>query len=237
MNPIRRVLAPVLFLLAAACSSTNAPMIEQVQEPEMRMELNHLKWQDQVSADHFSAVSITDAGEVVLPRTPMSILADGDAVGLEKYQVSFWAEADEDETVKIYYASGLGYEHAFLEFRLDDESLYKRPDGSLIDDHDQVLITITIDPENLAVHLEPSGLQFRASEPASLKVWYDHANPDYNGDGVVDAADAAIEQSQFGMWVQQTANDPWYDVNAEQSLTSKWLRGYLQHFSGYAVSW
>lgn len=237
MKSLKRLLPPALMLLAAACSDTNAPITEELTEPIMRTELNHLKWQSPATAEQFSAVAITEVGQAVLaPATP-SILADGRQVPLESYRVSFVAVAGAEQTVRVNYAPSLGYSHPYFEFSLRKLSLYKRPDGSTINKGDQVAITITIDQEDLEVHLEPSGLRFNDAEPPSLKMWYTHANPDYNGDGVVNSSDKALEQSQLELWVQQTTVDPWYGLNAEQSLTDKWLRANLRHFSGYAVSW
>jgi len=80
---------------------------------------------------------------------PLRITADGDSVPLQTYQVSFWAVAGEQQTVRVNYASESGYDGSFLGFRVTAGSPYKRPDGSIINPREQVLITISVDPENL----------------------------------------------------------------------------------------
>ena len=74
-------------------------------------------------------------------------------------------------------------------------------------------------------------------DPAVLTVWYTGANGDYDGDGDVDKYDYYIESDLMGMWWQRGPGYPWYRLSAEQSLSERWFRSELEHFSGYAVAW
>ena len=116
-------------------------------------------------------------------------------------------------------------------------SLLRRPDGTLFAKGDSIQITTSIDTTRLVVRFEPTGLVFDNLFPAQLKIWYSGANRDFDGNGVVDAADSYIEQALLGVRVQEYASDPWTTVSAIKTLSSKLFTANLRHFSGYAVSW
>ena len=100
---------------------------------------------------------------------------------------------------------------------------------------DSVLITVTIDPTNIKISLEPTGLLF--GDPAQLQVSYGGAGGDLNGDGLVDDTDAYIESQLLGIWYREGVDSAWSRVSAAQSLSDKSFRSALQHFSEYALCW
>lgn len=116
-------------------------------------------------------------------------------------------------------------------------SLWQRPDGSFFTPGDSIEITLTLDTTQILVRLEPTRLAFNAAAPAHLTIWYSGANPDLNGDGIVDLTDAYIEQTLLGLWVRDGPLAPWNPVSAVQSLLSKLFSADLGHFSEYALSW
>ena len=54
--------------------------------------------------------------------------------------------------------------------------------------------------------MEPSGLTFNPAEPAELKIHYDHADHDFNEDGVVNTADDQIKTT-LAIWRQELPAD------------------------------
>lgn len=158
------------------------------------------------------------------------------APALETYQVTFWAQRDKATGVRVDYLPEPTHKDGdrFLQFKVPEHSLVARPGGEPFHKGDSVEITLTIDPVLLTVDFEPSGLIFSQGRPATLTVWYGHADPDLNADGVVDGTDWQLAE-QIAIWHEgkhrvrrvRSAND-W----AHQVVTGK-----LHHFSQYAVSW
>jgi hypothetical protein len=165
------------------------------------------------------------AAAVVKPHVTTSL-------SLGAYKASFWAVRGESRRLQINYSSGGGTQ-PFLRLTIADPT--SAPGLGELAKGDSVLVTATVDPDDLAVDLQPTGLTFGA--PAQLELWYGGASGDLNEDGVVDGADAAIEQQLLGMWYQEGAASPWTAIAATKSLAEKRLSAGLQHFSGYAVSW
>ncbi len=156
---------------------------------------------------------------------------------LEAYQVSFWAVHDEDREIQIDYLDATnGASNPFLHFRVPAYALATRPDGSAITAGDSILISVTVDPVEILVDMQPSGLQFSQAAPAELQMWYDGAGEDLNGDGGVNSVDANIEQNLLEMWVQHD-NNPWEIIDSNQSTATKSFTAFLEHFSNYAVAW
>ena len=151
---------------------------------------------------------------------------------LETYSTGFTATGDEASGITIRYTDGSD----FLRFTIPDGGIMAHPDGSAFDEDDSVYISITIDQDLLLVSMEPTGLSFSPSNPAVLELSYADADPDYNGDGVVDAADAALEPD-LQLWVQPDSNGLWSIVSADQAMNAREFTGFLYHFSNYTVSW
>jgi hypothetical protein len=159
--------------------------------------------------------------------------ATGSPKELERYEASFWAVHGQEQSLKIAYADGLD----FIELSVGANTLLAYPDGTPFGANDSVLITIAIDSSLLLVDFQPSGLTFDDQAPAVLNIRYGDAEPDLNGDGVVDDQDSQIESTQLGLWIQQGDSQPWYPNEANHFLETKRFVGYLYHFSNYTVSW
>jgi hypothetical protein len=95
---------------------------------------------------------------------------------------------------------------------------------------------LTVDPETFSVTFEPSGVVFSKRHPATLAIWYGNANPDLNGDGVVDATDQALAE-QLALWVRHAEPAPWLKLLSATEAGQQWVWTALYHFSEYAVSW
>ena len=117
---------------------------------------------------------------------------------------------------------------------MSSESPSTSPSPWRLGQHDSVLITLTIDSATFAVQFAPTGLVLSRQHPATLAIWYGNADPDLNGDGVVDSTDQAL-QNQLAVWVQDSQS-PWLKVSSG-TVTGQWITTVVPHFSEYAVSW
>ncbi|MDH5256207.1 MAG: hypothetical protein OEW72_09860, partial [Gammaproteobacteria bacterium] len=88
---------------------------------------------------------------------------------LDEFQVSFWAVRGQPSSVEINYLDAAGgAPQPFLQLGVADP-IYVPGRGSLAPG-DSVMLTVSVDPVNIMVQLEPSGIQF--GQPASLSLWY-----------------------------------------------------------------
>lgn len=215
----------------AACTETVGPA--PAQRPLMIADgqLHKLVWQPSPRPREFAVENSTFRGPGQAGATSPS------AWLLDNARLTFWAYRSKDQSVQINYRAPDGSWWPYLAFKVPKDALYAWPNGASILKGDSVPITITVDTVSLLLHLEPTGLVFNSLIPAQLQVWYTGANPDYDGNGVVDSTDALVEQTKLGVWVQEFTLNPWSNVTAVQSIASKLFSANLQHFSGYAISW
>src|SRR5213593_2433513 len=154
-------------------------------------------------------------------------------LSLDQYVVSFWAVRGESRSVQINYSSSIDNEtHAFLTLTTTDPTFV--PGVGELAVGDSVLITVTVDTSKIGVSLEPSGLQF--GEPAQMKLWYNGAGGDLNGDGVADSTDSQIEAKLLGLYYREDQMEEWTHLSASQSLEEKSFTYALPHFCEYAVA-
>lgn len=125
----------------------------------------------------------------------------------------------------------------FLRFKVPNDALHLRPDGTPFLEGDSVEITIRVDPTGRFIfHFEPVGLVFNPDVPAELKIWYDEADPDLNGDGVVDDDDVATEL-ELRLFRQQDGSTIWEDIGfVEFDPLDDEIEGDVHHFTGFALA-
>lgn len=153
--------------------------------------------------------------------------------------VSFYAKKGQDVEAIMWYQKRPDRPDSaeFIRFRVDDESLLTRPDGSAFAAGDSVLITITLaDPERLIIDMQPSGLRFSPVKPAELKIRFEEADDDLNEDGSVDDDDAAIV-AQFAIWKRERAGDPWVKLSSLVEASAHEVKAFINGFTGYAIAW
>ncbi len=174
----------------------------------------------------------TPPAEMHIPRQSPT------APPLETYQVSFWARKDKASTVIVNYqpAAEESAGQPFLRFDIPAGGLKAGPDEPHLDRRDSVFITLTIDPDNFSVEFQPSGVVFSKRHPARLVIWYENANPDLNGDGVVDAADEVLGD-QLALWTRHERPAPWRRLLSASDPALRFVYTELRHFSEYAISW
>jgi len=224
---VRRSLIPLaLALLAARCTNGSHP---PAVEPPAAAAPHFLRWAGS-SPPQFT---VTGA----LSRQPVggALLASQAAgLSLDRYTGSFWAVRGEPRSLQINYLSSTGdTSSAFLRLTTTDPA-YVPGVGDLAPG-DSVLITVTIDPDNIKVSLEPTGLLF--GDPGQLQISYGGADGDLNGDGVLDDTDSRIESQLLGLWYREGTDGMWERIPAVQVLPDKSFVSALPHFSEYAVCW
>jgi hypothetical protein len=234
----RRVLIPLaLALLAAGCSDERQPTA--LRQPPAQA-LHVLRWAGTVPPQFSAIGAVSDPGAGGgVPTFGSGALRFASASGpgglsLGRYTATFWAVRGQQRSAQINYLSATGDTSApFLQLSIADP-VYAPGSGDLAPG-DSVLITLTVDPTNIKVSLEPTGLRF--GNPAQLQLWYGGAGGDLNGDGVVDSTDAQIESQLLGLWYREGADSAWTPLPANHSLSDRSFISALQHFCDYAVSW
>jgi len=226
---VRPFLLPLaLALFAARCSDQmGAP---PTAPPSLTQAPHFLRWA-RASQPQFSV-----SGAISSPVGNSGIRADlsGGGLSLAQYTASFWAVRGEQRSVQINYLSSTGdTSFPFLHLTITDP-VYMPGLGDIMPG-DSVQITVTVDPTDIKVTLEPTGLQF--GEPAQLQISYGGAGGDMNGDGVVDEGDAQIETSLLGLWYREGADSAWAQIPASQSIGDKSFISALRHFCEYEVSY
>ena len=225
---VRRFLIPLALALFAARCSERGPH-PTAPQPSLATAPHLLRWAGN-TAPQFSAIGALPA------RGAHGLLLATASYGLSLYQysASFWAVRGQPRSVQINYLSATGDTSApFLRLSTADPAFV--PGVGPLAPGDSVLLTVTVDPLNVKVSLQPTGLWF--GDPAQMQIWYGGAGGDLNGDGVVDSTDAYIESQLLGLWYREGTNSAWSRIPAAQSLADKSFTSALPHFSEYAVSW
>ena len=151
-----------------------------------------------------------------------------DAPPLAVNEVSFVAVAGQDYDIRIPYDNG----EDCLRFRLDDDALTRRPDGTRMNEGDTITIRIrVVDTGYFNFEFQPAGLRF--AEPAELRVNYQFAHPDFNGDGEVDGDDDDFE---FGWWRQEMPGQRWEHIASARVHDVTEVRAEIDGFTRYALA-
>ena len=143
---------------------------------------------------------------------------------------SFWVTAGDGRDIRIPYVNGA----PCLEFRVPGNALLRRPDGTAFRRGDSVRITVRLaDAGRFSFEFQPAGLRFDPDHPAELRIRYSYADPDFNGDGRVDAADQRFD---FGLWRQEAAGQPWAGLVTVRDTDLQEVRATLEGFTKFAVA-
>jgi hypothetical protein len=162
-----------------------------------------------------------------------------DAPALAATVTSFYAVRGRNAGVDLWYRPKAGSKDStkFLEFRLDNVSLDRRPNGTAFAEGDSVLITLTVtDPKHLIVDFQPSGLKFAAKNPGRLKMFFAQCGEDLDGSGNVDGNDDAIA-NQLSIWRQESVLAPWIKVASVEVKSNKEIDADIAGFTGYAIAY
>jgi hypothetical protein len=177
---------------------------------------------------------------LTVPESSLTFLRPAaGAPRIPRRRVSFWAVNGETREGTILYQKQPGQPAAskLVRLKVDKRSLVNRPDGTPIAPGDSILITMTlVDSLRLIVDFQPQGLVFAPSRPARATFWYLEADHDFNFDGVVNAADVALE-STFRLWGQELPGDPWSDLESVARPGTDQVEAKVPGFTRYAVSY
>jgi len=178
------------------------------------------------------AVMMPTGQHSLLLTDPTFLQFDATAYAAAPKQGSFWAVKGQERDIVLRYTDT---GDAFLRFRVGAESLAKRPDGSAFEAGDSVLISVAVDENGAMVfRFSPSGLKFSDAAPAELKLNSARANPDYNGDGVVDLLDS-VASMQLGVWKQELPVLPWLKIPSVR-LVGTVVKAEIHDFTGFGMA-
>jgi hypothetical protein len=189
-----------------------------------------------------TACSDAATGTTPPPQKPPAALkivkVKSPGVAFEDTSVSAWVKVGQETRLRLRFATlAGGGDRDFARLKVNAQSLFKRPDGTLFVPGDSVLITMRIaDSARLVVEFLPAGLQFNPAEPAELEMHYDDANGDYNDDGKVDPTDVMAEM-QLRVWRQETPGDPFVQVGGTLLNSLKECDTKVAGFTRYALAY
>jgi hypothetical protein len=155
--------------------------------------------------------------------------------------VSFYAKSGSDREAFMYYrprpGGGGNDSTVFIRFRVRKDALLSRPDGSLFQVGDSVLITMTlVDPARLEVNFQPAGLRFSPTDPARLKFSFLEVNEDLNGDGKVNGDDLTV-QGLLAIWQRESVSAPWIRLASVVSIGTHEIEANVGGFTSYIIAW
>ena len=189
------------------------------------------------------AVACSDSGPNLPPPVPNSqlhiVLQDTAAPPLVSDSAAFYAVLGQDREVRMFYqgASPSDTGEEFLRFKVPGDGLLRRPDGTLFQMGDSILISVkVVDATKFLFDFQPTGLRFNPHSPAELTFEYTHGDHDYNEDGVVDAADSTI-QTQLDVWQRQPSDTFWTRTQALNYESYEELEAKILHFTEHAIAW
>ncbi|MEO7712848.1 MAG: hypothetical protein ABIV10_08020 [Gemmatimonadaceae bacterium] len=162
-----------------------------------------------------------------------------DAPLLANPMLSFYAKRGEDREAFMYYQPrpGRSDSSVFMRFKVSATSLDRRPDGTVIQMGDSVLITIRLaDPARLILDFQPSGLRFSVSKPADLKLDFRESSHDFDGDGDQDADDDRAKTA-LRIWKQEAPGLPWVRLASVTNFSLEELEADILGFTGYAIAY
>ena len=161
------------------------------------------------------------------------------APALAATTASLYAVNGQDREVFIWFhaPSGAPDSTKLVRFRVTKKSLCNRPNGTPIAKGDSVLISLTVtNVQTRTVTFAPSGLTFCSGRPAKLAMWYLEADHDFDHDGDMDAADAAIERT-LRIWKQENTSSPWLPLTSVLNLVGDQLEADVAGFTSYVVAY
>ncbi|HYW13885.1 MAG TPA: hypothetical protein VE871_18120 [Longimicrobium sp.] len=176
----------------------------------------------------FAACEEPDGGGPVPGEDLVFLRPAPGAPGLATYDTSFVAVAGRDHEIRVRYTNG----EECLRFELDQDALTRRPNGTPMNQGDTITIRIrVVDNGYFNFEFQPAGLRF--AEPAELRVNYQFAHPDFNGDGEVDDDD---EDFEFGWWRQEMPGQDWERIGGVRIHDLTEVRADIDGFTRYALA-
>jgi hypothetical protein len=174
-------------------------------------------------------------------ESQLTFLRPATNTALTRDSVSFWAVKGQDREVAMYYRPRAGSSDSarFLRFRVRNESLLRRPDGSTFANGDSIRITLRIlDFSKLITQFLPSGLVFSPLRPAELRLDFANCDQDFNRDGSVNASDANLV-GRFSIWKQESLGQPWTKLTSAVEISGNLseVKADVVSFTSHAIAY
>jgi hypothetical protein len=156
-------------------------------------------------------------------------------------EASFWAVRGEERSVKLFYElsdpeSGEVRTEVLLEFRVPEEALLSDPSGAPFEEGDSVRITVRVDDlDRFIFDFQPSGLRFDPEHPASLTIWYTHADADLNGDEEVSDEDEETEPT-LTIYQREDGESSWDRLDSLVNLEENRVEAQIHGFTMFALA-
>lgn len=171
----------------------------------------------------------SNAPSDLVPEAELEFVPVGaGAPPLETTDTSFWAVRGQSRELEIRYVGqgGPGTGKRFLELKVDDESLLRRPDGTTFALGDSIEIFVRVEDAQLfRATFEPSGLRFNPLEPAELEFKYDEADLTF-----------LDRETEFDLWRQELSGQPWERIGSVQIEDLDEIEAELLGFTRYALA-
>ncbi|MGQ0562390.1 MAG: hypothetical protein ACT443_11005 [Gemmatimonadota bacterium] len=175
---------------------------------------------------------VTPPRQALLASEPEFLKFDDDAYAAAEKQARVWAVKGETRVVVLRYSDPA---EEFLRFTVGAQSLAERPDGTRFEAGDSVEITVRVEDDGRMVfRFSPSGLKFDDAQPAILRLSHARANPDLDGNGTVNLADAALEL-EIGVFKQELPGLPWLQIPS-LSLPGDLIEAEVHDFTGFGMA-
>jgi hypothetical protein len=179
------------------------------------------------------------AQAVTAATTPHFLRAAADAPSIANPVIKFYAKKGQRRTIFMLYHARPGRRDStdLVRFRLREQSLLARPDGTPIRAGDSVQITLRlVDPVRLIVDFQPAGLRFNPQDPADLRIRWEETNDDLNRDGVVNSQDTALKQ-RLKIWRRESSAEPWMKTPSVVDVPGEECELDLTGFTRYAIAY
>lgn len=184
--------------------------------------------------------SSTDSGDDddVVPTEDLTFVELESGVTIPTRDTSFVVTAGQEFQLELRTNPEPGDDDGteFFELDIDQETLLRRPNGTLFQPGDTITITVAVPGDAYVFYFEPSGLVFNPDDPARIKISYGDSDDDLDDDGDVDDDDQVFE-TDLSIWRQEVPLGEWENIGATiHSIETDEIEFDVEHFTGFALA-
>lgn len=150
-------------------------------------------------------------------------------------EASVWAVQGQERQLTLRFESQEpNGGDAFLELDIPADALLNSPEGRPYEQGDSVEITVQLDPDGRFLFIfGPDGLEFDPASAPVLRLSYEQAAGDLDGDGDVDEDDEAL-RAQLRIWQQEQPGELWRALESDRLDGS--VEAEIRSFTGFALA-